>query len=100
MRRTVQYVAVTCPVESADSRLALREFNRARMRLASLWLGNAVDGRFSATFQSDIKSLIDPPLVFRSEDGESAHFRGSPHMGSPARLRVEALDLYDADSAV
>jgi hypothetical protein len=66
-----------------------------------LWReGNAVDGRFSATCQSDIKSLIDLPLVFRAEDGESAHFRGSAHVRSPARLRIKPLDLHNADLAV
>ena len=76
MRRTVQYVAVT-----RDE-------------------GNAVDGCFSATCQSDIKSLIDPPLVFRAEDRESAHFGRGAHMRSPTRLRIKALDLHDADLAV
>jgi hypothetical protein len=53
-----------------------------------------------ASTEPDIEPLVDLTFVFRAEDGESAHFRGTAHMGSPTRLRVEALDLDNADSAV
>jgi hypothetical protein len=54
------------------------------------------DGRI----EPDVQSLVDLSLVFRSEDRECADFRRTAHVGSPARLGVEALDLDDADSAV